>query len=67
MGMEGCAFVSIGDFDNDIEMIAEADVGACPANAQDSVKEKADLILKRTNDNGAVAELIEYIIERCSK
>jgi len=66
-GMEGCTFVSVGDFDNDIEMIVEADVGACPANAQDSVKEKADLILKRTNDNGAVAELIDYIIERCSK
>ena len=66
-GMEGCTFVSIGDFDNEIEMIVEADVGACPANAQDSVKEKADLVLKRTNDNGAVAELIDYIIERCSK
>ena len=66
-GMEGCTFVSIGDFDNDIEMIVEADVGACPANAQDSVKEKADLILTRTNDEGAVAELINYIIERCSK
>lgn len=66
-GMEGYTFVSVGDFDNDIEMIVEADVGACPANAQDSVKAKADLVLKRTNDEGAVAELIDYIIERCSK
>lgn len=66
-GMEGCTFVSIGDFDNDTEMIAEADLGACPANAEDSVKAKADLILTRTNDEGAVSELIEYIIERCRK
>ena len=66
-GMEGCTFVSIGDFDNDIEMIVEADVGACPANAEESVKAKADLVLSRTNDEGAVAELIDYIIERCKQ
>ncbi len=66
-GMEGCTFVSVGDFDNDIEMIVEADTGACPANAEDSVKAKADLVLTRTNDEGAVSELIEYIIERCRK
>lgn len=65
--MEGCTFVSVGDFDNDIEMIVEADVGACPANAEDSVKAKADLVLSRTNDEGAVAELIDYIIERCKQ
>ena len=66
-GMEGFTFVSIGDFDNDIEMIVEADLGACPANAEDSVKAKADLVLTRTNNEGAVAELIEHITERCSK
>ena len=66
-GMEDCTFVAVGDFDNDIEMIVEADLGACPANAEDSVKAKADLILTRTNDEGAVSELIEYIIERCRK
>ncbi|MBR6967856.1 MAG: HAD family phosphatase [Ruminococcus sp.] len=66
-GMEDCTFVSVGDFDNDIEMIVEADAGACPANAEDSVKEKADIVLTRTNDEGAVAELVEQIIERCKK
>ena len=55
-------FVSIGDFDNDIEMIQQADFGVCPANAQDNVKSVADLVLENTNDTGAVAELIEYII-----
>ncbi len=61
-GMEDFTFVSIGDFDNDIEMIQLADIGACPANAEDSVKNTADLILNHTNDEGAVAELINYIL-----
>ena len=64
-GFEEFTFVSVGDFDNDIEMIKAADLGACPANAEDSVREKADLILTRTNDEGAVAELIDEIIRRC--
>ena len=64
-GFEGFTFVSVGDFDNDIEMIVAADVGACPANAEDSVKAAADIVLEHTNENGAVAELIDHIIRRC--
>jgi Cof subfamily protein (haloacid dehalogenase superfamily) len=64
-GYEGYTFVAVGDFDNDIEMISAADLGACPANAEESVKSKADLVLEHTNDEGAVAELIEHIISRC--
>lgn len=61
-GMEDMTFVAIGDFNNDIEMIKAADIGACPANAEDEVKQAADIILESTNDEGAVAELINYII-----
>ena len=64
-GFEDFTFVSIGDFDNDIEMIQAADLGACPANANESVKAAADLVLTHTNEDGAVAELIDYIIRRC--
>lgn len=64
-GMENMTFVAIGDFDNDIEMICEADLGACPANAEESVREKADLVLKNSSDEGAVAELTDEIIHRC--
>lgn len=63
-GMADFTFVAIGDFDNDIEMIANADFGVCPANAEISVKNIADLVLNHTNDDGAVAELIEYIIDK---
>ncbi len=61
-GFEGTEFVSVGDFDNDIEMIEAADLGACPANAEDSVKAAAGLVLRRTNEEGAVAELIGRLI-----
>lgn len=65
-GMEDFTFVSIGDFDNDLEMIKAADIGACPANAEETVKNAADIVLSRTNDEGAVAELIDYIIANCN-
>lgn len=65
-GMSDCTFVAIGDFDNDIEMIQSADLGVCPANAEDSVKKVSGLVLQNTCENGAVAELIEYIIRKCN-
>lgn len=64
-GMNDFTFVAIGDFDNDIEMIQSADLGVCPANAEESVKKISDIVLSETSDSGAVAELIEYIIEKC--
>ena len=64
-GMEGFTFVAVGDFDNDIEMLREADLGACPANSEDPVKAEADLVLRNSCEDGAVAELIGYIIDKC--
>lgn len=66
-GMEDFTFVAIGDFDNDIEMIEAADLGVCPANAEDCVKQKANKVLSRTNDESAVAELIDFIIAECER
>lgn len=63
-GMEDFTFVAVGDFDNDIEMIANADIGVCPANAEKSVKDISDIVLNSTNDEGAAAELINYIIDK---
>ncbi|MBE6864860.1 MAG: HAD family hydrolase [Ruminococcus sp.] len=64
-GYEGYTFVAVGDFDNDIEMIKAADYGVCPANAEEDVRAAADLVLTKTNDEGAIAELIEHIISKC--
>lgn len=63
-GMSDYTFVAIGDYDNDIEMVEAADLGVCPSNAAESVKAKADLVLTKSCDEGAVAELIEYIINQ---
>ncbi|MBO5273733.1 MAG: HAD-IIB family hydrolase [Clostridia bacterium] len=52
---------AIGDYENDLEMILAADVGVCPSNANPMVKEAADLMVC-SNDEGAIADLIERII-----
>ncbi len=50
----------IGDYENDIELLKNSDVAACPDNSLDEVKLYSDVIVC-SNDNGAVAGLIEYI------
>ena len=62
---KGYTFVAAGDYNNDIEMLIEADLGAAPANAQPEVKAAADIVLKSTCDEGAIAELIDVIIHKC--
>ena len=61
MGMEDFKVISAGDYHNDIEMIRTADVGAATANAQQDVKNAADIVLKNTSDEAAIAELIDMI------
>lgn len=51
---------AVGDYENDITMLRAADVGVCPANALDSVKEIADICLC-SNEEGVIADLIEHI------
>lgn len=53
--------VAVGDYHNDIEMIEAAQCGVATANAQKAVKDKADLVLKRTCNEGAIAEIIDMI------
>lgn len=51
---------AVGDYDNDIDMLKAADVGVCPSNAIDAVKQTADLCLC-SNEDGVIADLVEYI------
>ena len=51
---------AIGDYYNDIELLAAAGVSVCPDNAPGDIKSRADLVVCHCHD-GAVADLIEYI------
>lgn len=65
--MHDFTFVSVGDYNNDIEMIKEADVGFCPSNAAEDVKAAADVILDLSCEQDAVAAVVEYIFEKTLK
>lgn len=55
--------VCAGDYENDISMIKEADIGYAVANAHPSVKAVADRVTKRECLDGAMAEII-YDLDR---
>lgn len=55
--------VCAGDYENDISMIKEADIGYAVANAHPSVKAVADRVTKRECLEGAIAEII-YDLDR---
>ena len=54
--------VACGDAENDISMIETAGVGVCMCNGDTKVKEKADYITTRNNNEGGVAEAIQKFI-----
>ncbi len=66
-GMEDVTFLAIGDFDNDIEMLRQADISVVPANAVDAAKSVAQRILHRTCEEGAVEELINSLFANDNK
>lgn len=62
--MQDFTIVSVGDYNNDIEMILEADVGICPSNAAEDVKKAADIVLEQSCEQDAVAAVIDMIFEK---
>ena len=54
--------VAAGDYENDSDMILAAGIGAAVENAQESLKEKADIILPVCEED-AIAHLIEFLEE----
>lgn len=61
-GNKDTVTVAMGDYNNDITMLKNADFAACPANALDEVRDVCDYICMADCDNGAVAEVIDYIM-----
>jgi 3-deoxy-D-manno-octulosonate 8-phosphate phosphatase (KDO 8-P phosphatase) len=62
-GLEARQAAYIGDDLLDIPVIRRAGLGVAVANAVDEVKEHADYVTKTPGGNGAVREVIEYILK----
>lgn len=60
ISIEEC--IAVGNDENDISMIKCAGLGVAVQNARDYIKETADFITERDNNNGAIGEVIEKFI-----
>ena len=58
LGISTEKVIAVGDQWNDLPMIERAGLGFAVNNANDRLKEKA-IVLKRSNNEGAISELIE--------
>lgn len=64
LGISKDEVIAVGDGFNDLFMIEYAGVGVAVANARDGVKAKADYITEASNNESAVAEVInKYILK----
>jgi hypothetical protein len=59
IGVDRSDTVACGDGFNDMSMIQYAGVGVAMANAQEAVKEVADVVTTETNDNDGLLEVAE--------
>ena len=62
LGISAENSVAVGDYENDIEMITAAGIGAAVDNATDDVKQAADIVLPRCEEN-AIMHLICFLEE----
>jgi HAD-superfamily hydrolase, subfamily IIB len=60
ISLEEC--IAIGNDENDISMIKCAGLGVAVRNARDYIKECANYVTERDNNNGAIGEVIERFI-----
>lgn len=56
-------YYAVGDYDNDLELLEQADIGIAVDNALDSVKEISNFITV-SNNNSAIADVIYNIIDK---
>ncbi len=61
LGISSDKTVAVGDNHNDVSMIREAHLGVAVANATPTAKAAADLVLDVTNEQDAIAHLIERL------
>lgn len=59
----GRTLIGVGDYNNDLELLEEADIAASPANSNAAIKAVTDVHLP-TNNEHAIAALIDRLAER---
>ena len=62
LGIKRIEIAAIGDQLNDIDLIEYAGLGIAVANAEDALKQKADIVTNATNNENAVSEAIERFL-----
>lgn len=53
--------VAVGNYFNDIKMIETADIGVAVNNALNAVKEKADFVTSRSNNEDMILDIINFL------
>ncbi|MDR3242157.1 MAG: Cof-type HAD-IIB family hydrolase [Lactobacillaceae bacterium] len=62
LGIKQDEIIAAGDNSNDLAMLKAVGLGVSVANGIPAVQEVADVITKRTNNEGAVAEILERFV-----
>ncbi|KAA8432830.1 HAD family phosphatase [Weissella paramesenteroides] len=62
LGIKRDEIMAIGDNNNDLKMIKAAGLGISVANGITAVKEMADIVTTRTNNQGAIAEVLNQFV-----
>ncbi len=60
IGLDEVAY--IGDDINDLKLLTEVGISACPKNAPDYIKDKVHWVLKKNGGDGAFREFVEKIL-----
>ena len=55
--------MAVGDYDNDMEMIKNSDIGVAVANARPHVKGAADYVSPFCNNEDTVAHIVAHFFE----
>lgn len=59
---KGKKSIAVGDSFNDIPMLKSADLSFAPSNSPQAIKDSADIVLKSSNNDGILTEILENYI-----
>jgi len=62
LGIQPAEIIAAGDNNNDLKMLEAVGLGVSVANGIPAVKETADIVTNRTNNEGAIAEILDRFV-----